>query len=129
MNMLKEDLEKAVLYSNICLERWARNKTHLMNTDSIRSMINGWLIRVLCRTSHSEWRMRKSLAKQISKNLFVTIDPIDHYITSITIQGVMLPQLDFRDLEKQAHELVHTSSFLHNIDELNLETIESIKFS
>lgn len=127
--MLKEDLEKAILYSNICLKRWSLNKTHLMNTDSIRSMVNGWLIRVLCRTSHTEWRMRKTLAKNISKSLFVTIHPDKYYITSITVRDFILPNINFEELHTQASQLVYNSLLPSNLNEFNLNSVQSIKFN
>lgn len=127
--MLKEDLEKAVLYSNICLKRWARNKTHLINGESIRSLVNGWIIKVLCRTSHQEWRMRKSLAKNISKTLFVTVDAERYCITSITVQNVVIPTIDYFDLDKQAETLFSESSFPNTIEELSLQSITNIKFN
>lgn len=125
----REELEKAVIYSNKCLKRWAAEKTHLLTSEHIHSMVNGWLVRVLSRNAPYNITRRKCFSKQISKSLFVTFNGEKNCITNILVENFFIPNLDYAALNDKANEETVMYLMPNEISKINISTIESIKFN
>lgn len=124
--MDKEELEKAIIHANICIKKWSKEKTHLMNSDAIRSMVNGWLVRILSR--QLPLMRRKSFTKNLSKSLFISIDKENLCIDAIKVY-VELPFLDFKELNDMANATMYEYYSPTNLHEIKLETIQNITFN
>lgn len=129
--MLKEDLEKAIVNANVCLKDWKKNKNHLYDDESIRSLVNSWVIRMVVRNNIQSYHHKKRLSREISKSLFFNIDTDKAYITTIrlNLDYIPLPYLDFEELNKRANDIYSKSSLPVTLNEFSVESIKQITFT
>lgn len=132
--MFKEDLEKAIVHANVCLKDWKQHRPHLLDVEGTRSLIIGWIVRILNRNAGGppDWRFRKQYSRGIAKSLFYTIDEQRGCFTSLRVgdsQAILLPMLDFEELNRRSEELFTKSSLPEKVQQVSFETIEQIKFS
>lgn len=120
----REEIENAIIHANLCLKRWAMERSHLLTYPNIRSLVNGWLVRVLSRGE--DFPNRKSFTKKISKSLVVSFDAERMCITGITVAEVILPVLDFQELNRIAESKKYGVEI--DITDLDFQSIKTIKF-
>jgi hypothetical protein len=126
--MLVEELEKAIIHSNVCLKRWALTRKDLLTEDSVKSLIHGWIVRVLARSSFGGSRASHKLALSLKKDLFFTIDTEKWCVTSIVTKHIVLPYLNYEELNNKAIQTMSNSSYPTTLNEFSLESINQIKF-
>lgn len=116
--MLQEDLEKVVLYSNICLKRWKLAKRSLGGYDDVNSLIKSWLCKIISQhwLSSANARQRKIASRSMLKSMFFTTSEEN---------GIHITSLDLRD----GYGGILTESMLINYDVLNLKAIEMLDTS
>lgn len=136
---LKEDLEKAIVYSNICLRRWHINwKKTPIGYQDVDSLIKGWIYKVFVRNGQvsTDHRARKLTARRIMRSLFFTISgSVDTppYISSLVLRDgldVLLEGLaiDFEDLNEKARITAEESRYITSLDQINFDSIKNITF-
>lgn len=123
--MTKALLETAVVYSNVCLKRWSRERSHLLTFENIRSLVNGWIIRAMRRDGQQiRWDPR---LRSISKTLFITFDSKRHCITGITAEGLVIPVLNYDECNRLAQD--QSYNVPSSVADINFNSIINIKFT
>lgn len=135
---MREDVEKMVLYSNICLIRWNRTKQRLLNLQDMQGLVKNWIHKTLAQNwTNGNARMRKDWMRQYTKNISVIVSFCmnEPFIQSISVYDSVLSeylnQIDYAELGKtarsQCDELV--SQIPTSISDINFKVLEQIKFS
>lgn len=123
--MTRELLETAVVYSNVCLKRWSREKSHLLTFDNIRSLVNGWIIRAMRRNGYrTKWDPH---LRAVSKTLFVTFDLEQYCITGITVENLTLPLVNYEECNRLAGD--QSYDVPSSAADINFNSITNIKFN
>lgn len=153
--MLKEDLENAIIYSNICLKRWDKegvgsgkyqrnNARRIVSHDDVTSLVRGWINKVILKNTFqvpgsldSHWRAKRSLSRGMLKSLFFTLHEEDGncYISSLILRDnkqILLEgiSLDFQRLNEEAVKIMEGQAHIPaSVNLVNFKEIEAIKFS
>jgi len=131
----KKIFEDIIVHANICLKRW-NDKGGNWDYEQLRGMILSWLNKAYLRTysNYSNWRERRAASRNLSQYMHFTYDPKELYITSVTLRSpidgdpLSFPLIDFTVLNKKANEAMAYTPALMDVNSINFETIETIKF-